>query len=66
MMATAAATTARCSNTIRLFLLEIALIIFVGVLSLEGSLASNVDSMVAKTSKSIISTTIPVVGKLLR
>lgn len=48
-----------------LFVLEISLIIFIGILSLEGSLAANVDGIVAKTAKSIVSTTIPVVGKLV-
>ena len=48
-----------------LFVLELLLIIFVGVLSLEGSLAANVDGIVAKTTKTVVSTTIPVVGKLI-
>jgi stage III sporulation protein AE len=48
-----------------MFVLELMLIIFVGILSLEGSLAANVDGIVAKTTKSIVSTTIPVVGKLI-
>ena len=48
-----------------LFVLELSLIIFIGTLSLEGSLASNVDGIVAKTAKSIVSTTVPVVGKLI-
>ncbi len=48
-----------------LFVLELLLIIFVGLLSLEGSLAANVDGIVAKTTKSVVSTTIPVVGKLI-
>lgn len=48
-----------------MFILELLLIIFVGILSLEGSLASNVDGIVAKTAKSVVSTTIPVVGKLI-
>lgn len=48
-----------------LFVLEISLIIFVGILSLEGTLAANVDGIVAKTTKSVVNTTIPVVGKLI-
>ena len=49
-----------------LLVIEISLIVFVGVLSLEGSLAANVDGIVSKTSKAIVSSTIPVVGKLIR
>lgn len=48
-----------------MFVLEFLFIIFVGILSLEGSLAANVDGIVAKTTKSIVSTTVPVVGKLI-
>ena len=48
-----------------MFVLELLLIIFVGILSLEGSLAANVDGVIAKTTKSIVSTTVPVVGKLI-
>ena len=48
-----------------MFVLELLLIIFVAILSLEGTLAANVDGVVAKTTKSIVSTTVPVVGKLL-
>lgn len=48
-----------------LFVLEISLIIFVGILSLEGTLAANVDGIVAKTTKSLVSVSIPVVGKLI-
>lgn len=48
-----------------MFVLELLLIIFVGVLSLEGSLAANVDGVVAKTTKAVVSTTVPVVGKLI-
>ena len=51
---------------VTLFVIEISLIVFVGILSLEGSLAANVDGIVAKTSKTMVSTTIPVVGKLIR
>ena len=48
-----------------LFILEISLIIFVGILSLEGTLAANVDGIVAKTTKSVVNVSIPVVGKLI-
>lgn len=48
-----------------MFVLELLLIIFIGVLSLEGSLAANVDGVVGKTAKTVVSTTIPVVGKLI-
>lgn len=48
-----------------LFALEISLIIFVGILSLEGTLAANVDGIVAKTTKSVVNVSIPVVGKLI-
>lgn len=39
--------------------------IFIGVLSLEGSLSANVDGLTAKTAKTVVSTVIPVVGKAL-
>ena len=39
--------------------------ILIGVLSLEGTLASNVDGFTAKTAKTVVSTAIPVVGKAL-
>lgn len=45
--------------------LEFMLIIFVGILSLEGTLAANVDGITAKTAKTVVSTVIPVVGKAL-
>ena len=48
-----------------LFILEISLIIFVGILSLEGTLAANVDGIVAKTTKSVVNVSIPVVGKII-
>lgn len=48
-----------------LFVLEISLIVFVGILSLEGTLAANVDGIVAKTTKSLVNVSIPVVGKLI-
>lgn len=45
--------------------LGIALTIFVGILSLEGTLGSSVDGITAKTAKAVVSSSIPVVGKLL-
>ena len=45
--------------------LGISLTIFVGVLSLEGTLGSSVDGITAKTAKAVVSSSIPVVGKLL-
>ena len=41
------------------------LTIFVGVVSLEGTLSSSVDGITAKTAKSIVSSAVPVVGKIL-
>lgn len=46
-------------------IIEITLTIFIGVLSLEGSLASSVDGITAKTAKTVVSTAVPVAGKLL-
>lgn len=43
----------------------IVLTIFVGVVSLEGTLSSSVDGITAKTTKAIVSSAIPVVGKIL-
>ncbi len=45
--------------------LGIILTIFVGVISLEGTLSSSVDGITAKTTKALVSSTIPVVGKIL-
>ena len=45
--------------------LGIVLTIFVGVVSLEGSLSSSIDGLTAKTAKAAVSTVIPVVGKVL-
>ena len=39
--------------------------IFIGILSLEGTLSANVDGLTAKTAKTVVSTVIPVVGKAL-
>ena len=45
--------------------LGIILTVFVGVLSLEGTLTSSVDGITAKTAKAAVSSLIPVVGKIL-
>lgn len=47
------------------WILGVILTIFVGVVSLEGSLSSNVDGITAKTTKAVVSSFIPVVGKIL-
>ena len=43
----------------------IILTIFVTIVSLEGTLSSGVDGLTAKTTKSIVSSSVPVVGKIL-
>lgn len=45
--------------------LGIILTIFVGVVSLEGTMSSSVDGVTAKTTKAVISSAVPVVGKIL-
>lgn len=45
--------------------LGLILTIFVGVVSLEGTLASSVDGITAKTAKTLVSSAVPVVGKIL-
>ena len=45
--------------------LGVSLTIFVGVVSLEGTLSSSVDGITAKTAKAAVSSVIPVVGKVL-
>ncbi len=45
--------------------LGIILTIFVSVVSLEGTLSSSVDGITAKTTKAVVSSAIPVVGKIL-
>ena len=45
--------------------LGIILTIFVGVVSLEGSLTNSVDGITAKTTKAIVSSAVPIVGKIL-
>ncbi len=45
--------------------LGVVLTIFVGTLSIEGTLSSSVDGLTAKTAKVAVSTFIPVVGKVM-
>ena len=45
--------------------LGITLTIFVAVVSLEGTLSSSVDGITAKTTKAVVSSAIPIVGKIL-
>ena len=45
--------------------LGVVLTVFVGIVSLEGTLSSSVDGITAKTAKAAVSTVIPVVGKVL-
>lgn len=45
--------------------LGVILTIFVGVISLEGTLTSSVDGITAKAAKAAVSSLIPVVGKIL-
>lgn len=45
--------------------LGVVLTLFVGLVSLEGSLSSTVDGITAKTTKAAVSSFIPVVGKIL-
>ena len=45
--------------------LGIVLTLFVGVVSLEGTLSSSIDGITAKTAKAAVSSLIPVVGKIL-
>ena len=45
--------------------LGITLTIFVSIISLEGTLSSGVDGISAKTTKAVVSSAIPIVGKIL-
>ena len=56
---------AKFLNNSVVWTLGIVLTVFVGVLSLEGSLTSSVDGITAKTAKAAVSNFIPVVGKIL-
>lgn len=48
-----------------IWLIGIVLTIFVGIVSLEGTLSSSVDGITAKATKAAVSNFIPVVGKIL-
>lgn len=48
-----------------IWFLGITLTAFVAVVSLEGSLSSSVDGISAKTTKAVVSSAIPIVGKIL-
>lgn len=52
-------------NSTIVWVLGIVLTLFVGVISVEGSLSSSVDGITAKTAKAAVSNFIPVVGKIL-
>ena len=56
---------AKYFKTSVVWILGIVLTIFVGVLSLEGSLTSSVDGITTKTAKAAVLNFIPVVGKIL-
>ena len=43
----------------------VVLTLFVGLLSIEGTLSSSVDGITAKTTKAAVSNFIPIVGKIL-
>ena len=47
------------------WILGVILTVFVGVISIEGTLSSSVDGITAKTAKAAVSSFIPVVGKIL-
>ena len=48
-----------------IWILGVILTTFVGVISLEGTLSSSIDGITAKTAKAIVSSSIPIVGKIL-
>ena len=48
-----------------IWLLGIVLTLFIGIISIEGTLTSSVDGITAKTAKAAVSSFIPVVGKIL-
>lgn len=52
-------------NSTVVWILGVVLTLFVGVVSVEGSLSSTVDGITAKTTKAAVSNFIPVVGKIL-
>ena len=52
-------------NKTIIWILGIIVTIFVGIISLEGTLSTSVDGITAKATKAIVSNTIPIVGKIL-
>ncbi len=52
-------------NSTVVWVLGVVLTLFVGIISVEGSLSSTVDGVTAKTAKAAVSNFIPVVGKIL-
>ena len=48
-----------------IWFLGVIITIFVGVISLEGTISSTVDGITAKTTKSVVTSAVPVVGKIL-
>lgn len=52
-------------NSTVVWTLGVVLTLFVGIISVEGSLSSTVDGITAKTTKAAVSNFIPVVGKIL-
>ena len=48
-----------------IWILGVVLTLFVGIVSVEGTLSSTVDGVTAKTAKAAVSSFIPVVGKIL-
>ena len=52
-------------NSSVVWVLGVSLTLFVGIISIEGSLSSTVDGVTAKTAKAAVSSFIPVVGKIL-
>lgn len=55
----------KCFKSSIIWILGIVLTIFVGVLSIEGTMTSSVDGLTAKTAKAAVSSFVPVVGKIL-
>lgn len=56
---------AKYFKTSTIWIMGVTLTLFVGVLSLEGTLSSTVDGITAKTVKAAVSNLIPIVGKVL-
>lgn len=47
------------------WVLSITLTIFVGIVSLEGTMSASIDGITSKTTKALVSSAVPVVGKIL-